>query len=49
MFAYGRRPPRTGPFLGLATFGDRVAVDGDYVRERLGAIAQNRDLSQYIL
>ena len=28
---------------------DRVTVDGEYVRERLGTIAQNRDLSQYIL
>ena len=27
----------------------RVTVDAAYVRERLGAIAQNRDLSQYIL
>jgi ATP-dependent HslUV protease ATP-binding subunit HslU len=28
---------------------DRVEVDAAYVRERLGSIAQNRDLSQYIL
>ena len=28
---------------------DRVAVDGPAVRDRLEAIAQNRDLSQYIL
>jgi ATP-dependent HslUV protease ATP-binding subunit HslU len=32
---------------GLPT--DRVTVDADTVRERLGHIAQNRDLSQYIL
>ena len=32
---------------GLAT--DRVAMDGAMVHERMGAIAQNRDLSQYIL
>ena len=34
------------------TAGDRaepVAIDGDYVRERVGALAQNADLSRYIL
>ena len=28
---------------------EHIAIDGDYVRERLASIAQNRDLSQYIL
>jgi ATP-dependent HslUV protease ATP-binding subunit HslU len=29
--------------------GDTVSVDADYVRERVGALAQNADLSRYIL
>jgi ATP-dependent HslUV protease ATP-binding subunit HslU len=29
--------------------GETVTVDGDYVRERVGALAQNADLSRFIL
>jgi ATP-dependent protease HslVU (ClpYQ) ATPase subunit len=29
--------------------GERVTIDGDFVRERVGALSQNADLSRYIL
>ena len=29
--------------------GSRIVIDGDFVRERLGALARDEDLSRYIL
>lgn len=29
--------------------GQRIRVDAQYVRERLGSLAEDRDLSRYIL
>jgi ATP-dependent HslUV protease ATP-binding subunit HslU len=36
-------------FAATDKHGERVRIDGDYVRERIGALADNTDLSRFIL